>query len=352
MPRSLVIRSGDPPNEHLIDENSIPTEAALHEVLMRHPALVPASDLGFERMVTVGFEAGLASGIADLVLLDVKGRLCVVEVKKEGNPDTRRVVAQLLDYASALWGMTLADFECQVLRSGLGRSDPRTLSEFIAQELVDDAEEDVDALTEQVLDGLSETLRRGDFALVVAAPVIPEGVQRAIEYLNARGLSMYGLEVSYFAGDVEAFVPRVVVRPTVSARIVGQADMTTQAIDPHSFFDQFDSAVGNVIRAGLNSAVAGGGELQWRPYGPRVRARGQVGPKVIVSVDSGTAYIAVGARKGVPNDLRVEIINRLGQLGGVQIGTDNATIRLVEPDLGTLSAFFEIGADFVRRIVS
>ncbi len=54
-------------------------------------------------MVTVGFEVGLASGVADLVLLDEAGRLCIVEVKKEGNADTRRVVAQVLDYASALW---------------------------------------------------------------------------------------------------------------------------------------------------------------------------------------------------------------------------------------------------------
>jgi Aldo/keto reductase family len=33
--------------------------------------------------------------------------------------------------------------------------------------------------------------------------------------LNARGFSVFGLEVSYFAGEAEALVPRVVVRPSL-----------------------------------------------------------------------------------------------------------------------------------------
>jgi RecB family endonuclease NucS len=98
-----VIRTADG-GGRLLGESSVPTEAELHGALMEHPALVPATDLGFDRMVAVGFEASLASGSADLVLLDARGQLCVVEVKKEGNTDTRRVIAQLLDYASALWG--------------------------------------------------------------------------------------------------------------------------------------------------------------------------------------------------------------------------------------------------------
>ena len=63
----------------------------------------------------VGRESGLESGYTDLVLLDRRGQVCLVEVKREGNPDTRRVVAQLLDYATSLWGCSLPDFERVVL---------------------------------------------------------------------------------------------------------------------------------------------------------------------------------------------------------------------------------------------
>jgi hypothetical protein len=51
------------------------------------------------------------------------------------------------------------------------------------------------------------------FGLGDAAPVIPIGVQQVMEYLNGQGLRLYGLEVSYFKGTVECFVPRVVVTP-------------------------------------------------------------------------------------------------------------------------------------------
>jgi RecB family endonuclease NucS len=112
----VVIRDEDSGSERLVEESAVPTEAALHEVLTRHPGLVPAADLGFGRVATVGFEASLASGSADLVLLDEDGRVCIVEVKKEGNPDTRRVIAQMLDYAASLWGMSTGQFERDVLR--------------------------------------------------------------------------------------------------------------------------------------------------------------------------------------------------------------------------------------------
>jgi len=92
---------------------------------------------------------------------------------------------------------------------------------------------------DRALEGLGQTLRAGDFALVLAAPTIPAGMQRAIEYLNARGFSVFGLEVSYFAGDIEAFVPRLVVRPTLGAQIAGQDDGAPQtAMDAETYIAQ------------------------------------------------------------------------------------------------------------------
>src|SRR5678815_1784770 len=99
MTRHVLIRSGGEP-AHVVEEAALPTEAELHEALTNHPELIPASDLDLGRTVVVGRESGFASGYADLVLVDERGRICLVEVKNEGNPDTRRVTAQLLDYAA------------------------------------------------------------------------------------------------------------------------------------------------------------------------------------------------------------------------------------------------------------
>ena len=87
------------------------------------------------------------------------------------------------------------------------------VGEFVAREIAgDDATPELAAA---IGGGLGKTLAAGDFALVVAAPEIPAGVQRVIEYLNARGQRLYGLEVSYFKGQIECFVPRLVVRPLI-----------------------------------------------------------------------------------------------------------------------------------------
>jgi len=219
--RFVAIRENERSETRLMKETPIPTEAELHEVLMRRPELVPAADLGFGRVITAGFEATLASGSADLVLLDEDGKVCIVEVKKEGNPDTRRVVAQLLDYAAALWGQTVEKFERDVFRRRSATPDTRSLRDFLVGELFAE-DEDPEEAADRALEGLGDTLKKGDFALVVAAPTIPPRVERVIEYLNAGGLSVYGLEVSYFTGEVDVFVPRVVVRPTRGARIAGQ----------------------------------------------------------------------------------------------------------------------------------
>src|SRR4051794_21570887 len=135
MTRYVLIR-GDDDEEQIVPESSIPLEAELHEALTGHPELLPADDLGLETPVVVGRESGLESGYADLVLIDRRGQLCLVEVKKAGNPDTRRVVAQLLDYAASLFGSSLAEFESRVLHPYLKRMDPAaplpTIAEFAA----------------------------------------------------------------------------------------------------------------------------------------------------------------------------------------------------------------------------
>lgn len=351
MSRFLVFRSDHDDSERLVEESSVPTEAALHEVLMRHPSLVPATDLGLGRVATVGFEVSLASGSADLVMLDEHGRICLVEVKKEGNPDTRRVVAQLLDYASALWGLTIEAFESNVLRRKLGNDDPRTLREFISDELLSDGDDPEDA-SERTLEGLAETLRTGAFLLVVAAPIIPDGVQRVIEYLNARGLSVYGLEVSYFAGEVECFVPRIVVRPTLSGRIAGQDPHTETApfTDPQSYVESRPEVARNPIRKFIEEVHGLGGELEWRNYGPRVRVRGPSGPKVVASLDADYLWLTVGPRKGLAVEPGRRAAQRLRDVPGANVGPDYGSIRWSVDDAQQIQACLQIASDLVREL--
>jgi hypothetical protein len=218
------------------------------------------------------------AAMRDLVLIDSSAQVCLVEVKKEGNPDTRRVVAQLLDYAAALWQMSAAEFERVVLHphlraSGVAESDLPDIVGFAAASFADadamsseDSDEDFAAFGYR----LEQTLAGGDFRLVVAAPSIPPGVQQVIEYLNSRGLLIYGLEVSFFSGPAECFVPRIVVKPTVTE--TKKAGVGPAPIAQEDLLQNLPDRVRDRARQFLQAIVASGARVRWHSYGPGVRA--------------------------------------------------------------------------------
>lgn len=286
MGRFVLIREPDKSGEgHLVGEGRVPKEDVLHKALMHNPRLVPAADLGLGEVATVGYEASLPSaGDADLVLLDEEGRLCLVEVKKAGNPDTRRVIAQLLDYASALWGLSLDEFENRVNRRRL--DDHRSLRQFILDELVtaaDASEAETEAQT--IIDALGETLRTGQFSLVVAAPTIPAGVQRVIEYLNEFGHSIYGLEVSYFEdGNVEAFVPRIAAKPSLGRGLASDS-RPKDVIDREKLLAEIRQ------RSTPESAEAAAAVLDWADGEARLRIRPATQTIAIVTAATGRRLI-------------------------------------------------------------
>ena len=112
--------------------------------------------------VVIGRESALAAGYADLVLVDESGQLCIVEVKNAGNPDTRRVVAQLLDYASSLWGSNCRWLDMsRVLGPYLeheGSTQPHDdVGEFVARAVA--GEDATPELAAAITGGLSKSAR-------------------------------------------------------------------------------------------------------------------------------------------------------------------------------------------------
>lgn len=187
--RYVLVR-GEDGRETMIPESPLPAEKNLHDVLTQHPGLLPADDLDLRDPVVVGREANLESGYADLVLVDQAGQVCLVEVKNEGNPDTRRVIAQLLDYAAALWRLSVEEFGRVVLGPFLDASGEPVdalldIAEYVRSNATSE-QTDLVVGDDALLRGLEQSLSTGRFRLVVAAPSIPQGVEKVMEYLNAR----------------------------------------------------------------------------------------------------------------------------------------------------------------------
>ena len=133
---------------------------------------------------------GLCHGTQDhRHLLANGGELVLVEFKTgPQNPDSRECLAQLLDYGSDLWGMTLEDFDTRVARKYFSgphfdqdETPPPSSLEAAATKVCGGGQADAVDRRER----LQSQLRDGGFHYIAVAQRFTRPVLRTVEYLNA-----------------------------------------------------------------------------------------------------------------------------------------------------------------------
>jgi hypothetical protein len=217
MGRKIIVTSptGQLP---VLEEVQARDEVQLQEMLKAHPDLLPLEDLGLAApALVVGIESVLDSGRIDLVLLTNGGELVLVEFKTgPQNPDFRECMAQLLDYGSDLWRMTLDDFDTRVARKYFSGSHflrnelpPPPSLEVAAARIWGDQEVDAVDWRER----LQSQLRDGSFHYVAVAQQFTRPVLRTVEYLNAtmKAARFSAVEMVRFSSEgYDAFEARFV----------------------------------------------------------------------------------------------------------------------------------------------
>jgi hypothetical protein len=261
MARKLVIELPDG-SRQMLEQVPAEHELQLQEKLKQHPELLPLEDLGLVGpAVVVGRESTLDSGRVDLVLLGNGGDLALVEFKTgPQNPDFRECLAQLLDYGSDLWGMTLEDFETRVAQRYFngthcppGTVRPGTsLDEVLSKEwgpTVDDAVDWRERLQAQ--------LRDGSFHYVAVAQRFTAPVLRTLQYLNSamKSSRFSAVELVRFAGaNHTAFEARLVAAAEPLKGVTGTGKIALAGVDDliatitdddyrHHLQDLFDALV-------------------------------------------------------------------------------------------------------------
>ena len=148
-----------------------PAEAALHDLVEQAPQLLPLA--GSPTITVLGREVRLGAGVADLLAVESSGRLVIIEVKLAGNAESRRaVVAQVLSYAAYLQGLSVDQFEFDVL----GGDSVIGLVE---------ASDQLHAVEPQAFrDGLARSLADGDFRLVFVLDSAPDELVQVVGYLE------------------------------------------------------------------------------------------------------------------------------------------------------------------------
>jgi hypothetical protein len=230
VPRQMLVTSRT--GTQVLKESLAHNEAQLQGVLRDHPGLLPLEDLGLVGpALVVGKETGVPSGAVDLVLVARGGELVIVEFKTgPQNPDFRAALAQLLDYGSDLWQISLDEFERTVpLRyfassqaAGTGYEKVKSLDEAIVKAWGDDPLSEEELATFK--DRLTADLADGSFAYVVAAQRLTDAMVTTARYLNAthQRSRFYLVEVVRFTDGLpegeEVFEARTVLKPDPTSR--------------------------------------------------------------------------------------------------------------------------------------
>lgn len=171
------------------------SEAALQDILYRHPSLIPgvAGDTATCRELKAGFEP------ADIVVIDSDANISVVECRLTTNGQAPRVtIDQLLDHVGKFGQMSIRDFE-----EAWSRADPHGPSPFTT---LNDTNGHIRA-------SVADHLAARNFNLVLAIDNLTDDIKRTVELLNAitrpnTGVLAIGLS-TFHASDVEILSTRV-----------------------------------------------------------------------------------------------------------------------------------------------
>ncbi len=278
---SLAARDKDAPVQFSYDE------AWLQDLIQENPSILPIAEIepGFGDLIPVAKEVSCGSqGFIDNLFVTADGGIAFVETKLWRNPEARRaVVAQTLDYASALAKMSYSDFESAALLGVLARARPQSLYDLVAGK--------PDALDESsFIDAISTNLRRGRMIAIAAGDGIRSETETIAEHLQSHAgvrftFALVAIELYRDPDGLILAVPRNIAKTTLIERGVvevrdGRIDISPPALTGHAtaskrgvsmteelFMEEIakrDPRLPGAIRNFLEKAAMIGVEQDWR----------------------------------------------------------------------------------------
>jgi hypothetical protein len=272
VPRKVLVTQGGSAFDLI--EAPAENEHHLQEVVKNSPTLLPVDDLGITGpLLVVGREASVASGSIDLVGAVPSGDLVLVEFKTgPQNPDFRHALAQLIDYGSDLWGMTVDEFDKGIVQRYLeGPHCPpawkacKTLAGLADQAWPAD-EFDRDEFT----DRLAKVLGDGDFHYVIAAQKFTPQMTRTLEYLNtvAQAGHYHLVQMIQFNGpDMTAYAAQSITSPTARRRATAGSGASETSFMATLDDDAYRQALSDIF----DSCRALGLTFDWGSKGSSIR---------------------------------------------------------------------------------
>lgn len=206
------------------------SEDWLQELIHDHPSILPVAEIepGFGEVLALAREVPCGQGMIDNLYLTPSGDIVLVEAKLWQNSQMRReVVAQALDYVSALTAMSYEQFE-QASARGLGSGE----------RLYDVVADHPEALEEpDFVDAVSNNLRRGRMLVMVVGDGIRSETEALTELLQSHAGAHFTFALVEIAtwqtgDDTILAIPDVLTKTVMIERGIVRVEGTGVTIDP------------------------------------------------------------------------------------------------------------------------
>lgn len=339
-------------------------EDALHKVIEKQPNVLPGRqmDPGSDnppRFVLLCHEIPSGGGSLDLLLVDQRGVLTLVEAKLIANSEARRaVIGQIIEYAASAvesWGNGRARAKAVEFWSKR-RQD---LDDLLCKEFGWDPEdlEEVEAFWLKV----EENLQQGQIRLIIAADELRSEVRRMIEYLNGemRRARIYGVELRRYGKEAgfEVLVPTLVGQMQATEALKPPPEVTLWSVERlQGAYDNLeDATLRQRLQRVLDWAQDRGVFLEARAQNPTFGLRGRSGRLLVSFFSNGHVYCYLSERRypggSEERDQLVAELRTLGMYPGDLDPRDvvsgrNLARKLTELREGELSTLLEVFSHF------
>lgn len=216
-----------------------PTHVDREDVLQRyiheHPECLPLEEVGEDlRLCVLCREFPTSSGPIDALGVDQFGDIYIIETKLFKNPDKRTVIAQAMDYGSALWH---------------GHDEPRSFLDRIDSLLQQRKSPSIrERLTSFVGDpeGVNDLLNRisanqsaGAFRFVILMDRLTDRLKDLVTFINENSkFTVYAVELEFYRHEgIEIVIPRLYgaeIKKDISS---SRGDSARKKWDEQSFFE-------------------------------------------------------------------------------------------------------------------
>jgi len=216
-----IIASKDGKKFEKIESTDFALEEKLQKLIhedeiMKKIKLGPDEDL---TLLTLAREFSTTSGPADVIAIDTEGNIYIIETKLKKNSDRREILAQIIDYAGAMWD-EFRDFNKfeEKLKDNTSFS-AKSLSELIRNS---DFEIKSDLDIDDIIEKMKQNFERGEFKFVTVWDKRESKLTNAINYLNEKSkLTVYAVTFDYYKDDgLEILIPSVYGRESEKRSVV------------------------------------------------------------------------------------------------------------------------------------